>query len=79
MLIDRVGFRPGHDLIFGSDGMPHGPTYAAQWSLFPPFAGQRLSLEELLEGYGAAPGDHPRQELAVDAATREVRLVRGLR
>lgn len=56
MLIDRVGFVPGRDLIFGSDGMPHGLEYAAQWSLFPPFEGQRLRWEELLSGYGPAPG-----------------------
>lgn len=53
MLIDEVGFRPGVDLIFGSDGMPHGIQYAMQYSLFPVFPGQRLTLEELLDGYGA--------------------------
>ncbi|HJV39639.1 MAG TPA: amidohydrolase family protein [Geothrix sp.] len=79
MLIDRVGFRPGHDLIFGSDGMPHGLAYAAQWSLFPPFEDQRLSLEELLAGYGPAPGRPPMRELVIDTVRREVRLVQGLR
>ncbi|WP_257305450.1 amidohydrolase family protein [Geothrix campi] len=79
MLIDQVGFRPGRDLIFGSDGMPHGLAYAAQWSLFPPFEGQRLGLEELLAGYGPAPGDLPVRELVVEAATREVRLIGGSR
>ncbi|WP_279343027.1 amidohydrolase family protein [Geothrix paludis] len=79
MLIDRVGFRPGRDLIFGSDGMPHGLAYAARWSLFPPHEGQRLSLTELLAGYGPAPGDLPALELAIDETAREVRLVGGLR
>ena len=75
MLIDRVGFRPGRDLIFGSDGMPHGLAYAAQWSLFPPFEGQRLSLEELLAGYGPAPGDLPVREIRIDEAARNVQVL----
>lgn len=79
MLIDRVGFQPGRDLIFGSDGMPHGVAYAAEWSLFPPFEGQRLSLTELLTGYGPAPGDLSALELAIDEVAREVRLAGGLR
>jgi hypothetical protein len=54
MLIDEVGFVPGRDLIFGSDGMPHGLEYALQWSLFPAYSGQRLTLEELLAGYGGS-------------------------
>jgi predicted amidohydrolase YtcJ len=74
MLIDRVGFRPGRDLIFGSDGMPHGLAWAARWSLFPPFEGQRLGLEELLAGYGAAPGSLAPRELVVDEAAQSVRL-----
>jgi hypothetical protein len=51
MLIDKAGFVPGRDLVFGSDGMPHGPEYALAWSLFPAYAGQRLSLEEFIAGY----------------------------
>jgi predicted amidohydrolase YtcJ len=74
MLIDRVGFRPGHDLIFGSDGMPHGLEYAAQWSLFPPFAGQRLSLDELRAGFGPPPEEATFSELEIDEAARRVRL-----
>lgn len=74
MLIDRVGFQPGRDLIFGSDGMPHGLAWAAQWSLFPPFEGQRLGLEELLAGYGAAPGSLAPRELVIDEAAQSVRL-----
>jgi predicted amidohydrolase YtcJ len=75
MLIDRVGFRPGRDLIFGSDGMPHGLAYAARWSLFPPFEGQRLSLAELLAGYGPAPGNLPVREIRIDEAARNVQVL----
>lgn len=77
MLIDRVGFRPGRDLIFGSDGMPHGLAAAARWSLFPPFEGQRLSLEELVAGYGEAPGNQPWREILIEEATRSVRVLQG--
>lgn len=51
MLIDEAKFVPGKDLIFGSDGMPHGAQCALQQSLFPPFETQRLSLEEFTAGY----------------------------
>jgi predicted amidohydrolase YtcJ len=51
MLIDEAGFTPGKDLIFGSDGMPHGAKYALQQSLFPAFTNQRLSLDEFVAGY----------------------------
>jgi predicted amidohydrolase YtcJ len=56
MLIDEAGFVPGADLLFGSDGMPHGIEYALRCGLFPEFEGQRLSLEEFEAGYGAARG-----------------------
>ncbi|MBU0928719.1 MAG: amidohydrolase family protein [Spirochaetes bacterium] len=56
MLIDEVGYAPGADLIFGSDGMPDGIAYAATESLFPAYPSQRLSLEELVAGYGPARG-----------------------
>lgn len=55
MLIDEVGFQPGRDLLFGTDGMPHGIACALQASLFPPRPGQRLTLEEVMAGYGAGP------------------------
>lgn len=51
MLIDEIGFIPGDDLIFGSDGMPHGAKEALQRSLFPPYEGQRLTLDEFVSGY----------------------------
>lgn len=53
MLIDRVGFVPGQDLLFGSDGMPSGLAYAVESALFAPYLEQRLTLEELLAGYSA--------------------------
>ena len=57
MLIDHVGFVPGRDLLLGSDGMPHGALAAWQWGLFPLHEVQRLSSQELLQGYGpAVPG-----------------------
>jgi len=52
MLIDEVGFTPGKDLIFGSDGMPPGIDAALQQSLCPPFPErQRLTVEEFVAGY----------------------------
>lgn len=51
MLIDYAGFIPGKDLIFGSDGMPHGMMSALQSSLFPPFPGQVLTMSEFKKGY----------------------------
>lgn len=51
MLIDEVGFVPGEDLIFGSDGMPHGIQFAAEQATKPSVEGQRLSMEELIAGY----------------------------
>ncbi len=51
MLIDRAGFVPGEDLVFGSDGMPHGAQAALREALFPPRPGQRLTLGEFVDGY----------------------------
>ncbi len=51
MLIDDVGFIPGEDLIFGSDGMPYGVKPALESSLFPPYKGQRLALDEFKDGF----------------------------
>lgn len=76
MLIDRVGFQPGKDLIFGSDGMPHGVEYAFQWGLFPAFEGQRLQLDELLAGFGEAPESEGGCLLEIDQDSRSVRLIK---
>lgn len=51
MLIDQAGFIPGKDLIFGSDGMPHGAEYALKAALFPPYTNQKLTLDEFVKGY----------------------------
>lgn len=75
MLIDEAGFVPGKDLLFGSDGMPHGIAYPATWSLFPPFATQRLSLDELLAGYGPARGITGSTRLAIDEDKRRVTVI----
>jgi hypothetical protein len=56
MVIDRAGFEPGADLLFGTDGMPADVAYALAAGLFPPCPGQRLSIDELAAGFGAAPG-----------------------
>jgi predicted amidohydrolase YtcJ len=74
MLIDEVGFTPGRDLIFGSDGMPHGVEYALQWSLFPAYPGQRLSVDELVAGYGVHPGGGTDTVLDVDEIGQRVTL-----
>lgn len=79
MLIDEVGFTPGRDLIFGSDGMPHGVEYALQWSLFPAYPGQRLSVDELVAGYGVHPGGGPDTVLEVDEASQRVTLAHDRR
>lgn len=51
MLIDDVGFTPGKNLIFGSDGMPTGVFDTLQQSLFPPIPGQKISLDEFVAAY----------------------------
>jgi predicted amidohydrolase YtcJ len=74
MLIDDAGFRPGRDLIFGSDGMPHGIAYPAREALFPAYPGQALSLEELVAGYGQSRGIEGTVWLEIDEERRTVRL-----
>ena len=51
MLIDQAGFVPGKDLIFGSDGMPHGVEFATEQSFRPSLASQRLTIDEFVAGY----------------------------
>lgn len=51
MLLDDVGYVAGQDLLLGSDGMPHGIRSALESALFPPFPGQRLTLDEFVSGY----------------------------
>ncbi len=75
LLIDHAGFVLGQDLIFGSDGMPHGLEYALQWSLFPPYPGQRLTIEELSAGYGPALEGRGHCVFEIDGEARSVRLL----
>jgi hypothetical protein len=51
MLIDHAGFVPGQDLIFGSDGPPHGMEYFLESCLFRPLASQTLKFKEIIAGY----------------------------
>ncbi|MDQ1354416.1 MAG: Amidohydrolase family protein [Acidobacteriota bacterium] len=66
MLIDKAGFVPGKDLIFGSDGMPHGMKTALQTSLFPPFPQQRLTLDEFIAGYCMPDKSYGAMEIEID-------------
>lgn len=66
MLIDEVGFIPGEDLIFGSDGMPHGAKNALKASLFPPLPGQALTLDEFVAGYCMPDKRHGHIEIQID-------------
>ncbi|MBN1243182.1 MAG: amidohydrolase family protein [Spirochaetales bacterium] len=74
MLIDEAGFVPGRDLIFGSDGMPHGFAHPARCSLFPSAPLQRLSLEELVAGYGTARGVAGSFVVEIDDGAGSVRV-----
>jgi hypothetical protein len=72
MLIDEAGFVPGKDLLFGSDGMPHGARYALESALFPPFPGQRLSLPEFVAGYCMPDLENGFIDVAIDYENREI-------
>lgn len=74
MLIDQAGFVPGEDLIFGSDGMPHGAWYALQSALFPPFPGQRLTLEEFTAGYCMPDLENGFIDISIDRDERKVAI-----
>ncbi|MCX7025768.1 MAG: amidohydrolase family protein [Spirochaetes bacterium] len=76
MLIDEAGYVPGETLVFGSDGMPHGVPAAFTASLFPAYPGQRLSLDELLAGYGTARGVIGKTRIRIDGERRSVEILR---
>ncbi len=68
MLIDQVGFVPGVDLIFGSDGMPHGLTNAATQCFITALPHQRLSPEEFIAAYtNERFSDQPAIELTIES------------
>jgi len=73
MLIDEVGYVPGEDLIFGSDGMPHGVQCALEQSLFPPFAEQTLTLEEFIAGYCMPDKKNGYIKIEVDPAKKNIK------
>ena len=63
MLIDQAGFVPGDDLIFGSDGMPHGLTRAAEQCFVACLPSQRLTPEEFVAAYTSPDFSH---DLAIE-------------
>lgn len=73
MLIDKVGYVPGEDLIFGSDGMPHGVEEALRSSLFPPFPDQRLTLDEFTAGY--CMPDRSYGQIGLEIANESVKVI----
>lgn len=75
MLIDRIGYVPGVDLYFGSDGMPHGVQEALRQSLFPDggYDNQVLTLDEFIAGYCLADITHGSIDVEVDPVSRSVR------
>jgi len=77
MLIDEAGFVPGEDLIFGSDGMPHGAAAAVRQALSPPYPDrQALAIDELIAGEGKTgePSPPSRPALQRGACPRTVSL-----
>ncbi len=72
MLIDDIGFIPGKDLIFGSDGMPTGIDGVIQQCLFPPVPGQKLCIDEFVAGYCSNKTDLGYIELEIDELKRKV-------
>jgi len=78
MLIDKVGFVPGKDLIFGSDGMPHGVETALESSLFPPYPTQRLTLSEFKKGYCISDKNTGSIDVNIDEDKKEI-FIEGIR
>ena len=72
MLIDEAGFVPGKDLLFGSDGMPHGAQYALESALFPPYPGQLLRLDEFVAGYCMPDFANGFIDVAIDEEERSI-------
>ncbi len=72
MLIDEIGFTPGHDLIFGSDGMPHGMPFALEQVLFPTYPSQQMSIEEFAAAYCLPDMERGHLEVTIDNEKRKV-------
>lgn len=73
MLIDKVGYEPGKDLIFGSDGMPHGVDYALRSALFPPLENQKLTMDEFERGYCMDDRKKGEIEVKIDREEEEIK------
>lgn len=72
-LIDDVGFEPGKNLIFGSDGMPHGVDYALNSSIFPPYYKQKLTLDEFRKCYCLDNKDNGYIEVKINPKQKEIK------
>jgi predicted amidohydrolase YtcJ len=72
MLIDKAGFKPGENLVLGSDGMPTGVFGSLPASIFPPAPGQRLTLDEYVAGYCTDNFDKGHIEVEIDNANQKV-------
>ncbi|MCK5522683.1 MAG: amidohydrolase family protein [Thiomargarita sp.] len=72
MLIDDIGFVPGEDLVFGSDGLPYGVQTALEMALFPPLPSQVLTLDEFVGGYCMPSQKNGFIEVTIDEEKRSV-------
>ncbi|MFW6305429.1 MAG: amidohydrolase family protein [Candidatus Saliniplasma sp.] len=72
MLIDDADFVLGKDLIFGSDGMPHGVKAALESSLFPPYSSQRVTLDEFQRAYCVEDKSLGSIDIVIDEDKEEV-------
>ncbi|PLX04119.1 MAG: hypothetical protein C0594_09440 [Marinilabiliales bacterium] len=74
MLIDDFKFEAGKDLLLGSDGMPHGVEFAVNQSLFPPYNGQQLTLEEFQKAYCMNNTNKGEIKLNINQKERKVQI-----
>ena len=72
MLIDKVGYTPGEDLLLGSDGMPHGIETAAKNSFFPEIPTQKFSIPEFTAAYCLDDFSKGSINLKIDESTRSI-------
>ncbi len=75
MLIDDIGYVPGKDLLFGSDGLPYGVEKALESSLFPKYDSQMLTLNEFVEGYCIDKKGLGSIKLQIDEHKEEIDLI----
>jgi predicted amidohydrolase YtcJ len=72
MLIDKIGYTPGENLLLGSDGMPHGIESAARNSFFPAIPSQQLSIPEFTAAYCLNDFSMGGINLKIDESTRTI-------